>query len=513
MKPITKITLIAFLWMLVISSGSIPGDTIARLQMTHAWWTGTEEISLPADYQPKSRLENIGVIGRDNKRYIPYDVGQSLLMLPGDWLGSQLHNFLPGQDEAFLRNLVVNFSIFIPLNVAVVVACYQFLKLLNFGETLAAISSIIWLVSTTVFHYAQVHQQNNQILLFTLLGYATALTSVIQRKSFFAILSGLSLGFAIIIRTSSIFHVLTVFLFLIGCVAYNNQKKIEIVKFAGLWSVGFIPMIFLGRCLDFWRYGSFFITGQTLVKTQLNTNPLLAKLPPLPDNYPFINSPIVGIWGTLFSPAKSIFIYDPLLIPCLVLGVIFWKRFSPYIQWYLISCAINFGIHLVFYSSLDFWHGDAAWGARYHLTSIHLLFIPLVPVFIEYLLHSQKIIRWLLASILIISIGFQSISLVLRPSSEAGRIYFATPQSFIKSRLSERLVNISCLVNSSFYPDCPSRLKETQSEPLIYKVSLLPFNFTNGRKPILVIWGILLVMAVVSTVKLWFSSMKKLKKI
>jgi hypothetical protein len=36
---------------------------MARLQIAHAWWTDTQEISYNPKESPKSRLDNIGVLG------------------------------------------------------------------------------------------------------------------------------------------------------------------------------------------------------------------------------------------------------------------------------------------------------------------------------------------------------------------------------------------------------------------------------------------------------------------
>ena len=51
--------------------------------------------------------------------------------------------------------------------------------------------------------------------------------------------------------------------------------------------------------------------------------------------------------------ASEMVVKDPLLLPCLVLAIIFWKSFSPYIQWYLVSGILNLSLHIVLTSRLD----------------------------------------------------------------------------------------------------------------------------------------------------------------
>jgi hypothetical protein len=259
-----------------------------------------------------------------------------------------------------------------------------------------------------------------------------------------------------------------------------------------------MPLILLGRVMDYFRFGSFWTTGATLARQQWHTDPIFSGLPEVPANFPFTNPPWVGIWGVLLSPAKSIFIYDPLLLPCLVLGIVLWRKLTPYLQWYLVTAILNLCLHIAFYSRLDFWHGDAAWGARYHVTSVHLLLIPLIALFIQHLLGVKGVRRWVISGVIVLAILVQITSLVFRPSADTGRIYGASPSSFTKFRLGERIQNIVCLVNPSFSQDCPRRLGVNQ-EPLIQKVALLPFSFTQSRGLVLMLWGSVLIAAIAST--------------
>ncbi|GET37508.1 hypothetical protein [Microseira wollei] len=503
MKTLIKVALIA-LWCTAVNPGPIYGDSLLRLNMAHAWWTGTEEISLPPNHKPKSRISIVGVLGAGGKRYIPYEVGQSMLMLPGDWLGTQLHQVFPQIELSFLRRIVVSFLIFIPINVAAVVSCFWLLRLFDFEERLAGIASITWLLSTTVFNYAQVPSQNNQVLLFVTLGYIAALVCVRRGRPHLALFSGLALGTALLIRATGIIHVLTVFLFVVGCIVYQSRDKFKVLQVAGFWIVGFIPLALLGRVFDYIRYGSFWTSGQSLSVKQWATDPIFSGLPDLPANYPWITPPLVGIWGVLFSPAKSIFIYDPLLLPCLVLLIVMWKKMSPYIQWYLIGGIFDLILHIILTSRLDFWHGDAAWGARYHVTSVHLLLIPLIALFIQRILLVRGLTQWLMRGFLVLAIVVQISSVILRPSVESGPVVFATVPSHLVFRLGERVTNIACLINSSFSNQCKAKLYYNVNGPLIKKVSLLPFSFTKGRNLVFIVWGLVLIMAIVTTVSFCF---------
>ncbi|MEP0869331.1 hypothetical protein NDA01_05925 [Trichocoleus desertorum AS-A10] len=512
-KTILTIALIASLWAIAVTSDTIGLDTDLRLQMAHAWWTGTEEVIITPDMTPKVRGDiRFGVMGAGGKRYIAYEVGQSMLMLPGDWVGTQLHRLFPAIDSFQWRTLAVNFLIFIPLNAAAVVACFWLLRLFNFDEQVAGLTSATLFLATTVLHYAQIPQHNNQLLLLVTLGYAAALAYIHHRQRYFVLLSGLALGAALLIRSTSTLHVVTVLLFLASCEFYQSRNLTKTAQAVCFWFVGFLPLALLSRILDYWRYGNFWATGKFVEQQQLTTDPVWQGLPDLPANYPLINHPSIGILGALFSPAKSIFLYDPLLIPCLILGVVLWRKLHPFLKFYLVAGVINLGLHLLAYSRFVFWHGDAAWGARYHVTSVHLLLIPLLALFIQRLLYSRKLTAWVMRGLIVLAIAIQLTSVAMPRQMEETQTLVGAPGSRLQFRLGQRAINIACLANSSISDRCPSQLPPKISDHLkeYNVISLLPFSFSQQAKtqptlaPIAktlwVIWGVVVAIAIVSTV-------------
>lgn len=513
LKTILTIALIAWLWAIAVTSDTLGLDTDLRLQMAHAWWTGTEEVIITPDMRPKVRGDiRFGVMGTGGKRYIAYEVGQSMLMLPGDWVGTQLHRLFPAIASFQWRALAVNFLIFIPLNVAAVVACFWLLRLFNFDQQVAGLTSATLFLATTVLHYAQIPQHNNQLLLLVTLGYATALAYVHHRQGYFVVLSGLALGTALLIRSTSTLHVITVLLFLASCKLYQSRSLAKTAQAVFFWFVGFLPLAFLSRILDYWRYGNFWATGKFVEQQQLATDPLWKGLPDFPVNYPLINHPSIGILGPLFSLAKSIFLYDPLLIPCLVLGVVLWRTLHPFIKFYLVAGVINLGLHLLAYSRFVFWHGDSAWGARYHVTSVHLLLIPLLALFIQRLLHSRRLKAWVMRGLIVLAIAIQLISVAMPRQMEEIQTLVGAPGSRLQFRLGQRVMNLACLANSSISDRCPSQLPPKISDHLkeYNVISLLPFSFSQQAstqptlapiaKVLWVIWGVIVAIAIVSTV-------------
>src|SRR5438445_12281165 len=107
-SPRFLLCVIAGLLAFVVQSGELgSADTMHRLQTAHAFWA-SEPAVFPNEYP------EFGVHGRGGKLYDWYGIGQPLLLLPGDILGTFLER-LPifadynGTDPT-VRNIVVTYA-------------------------------------------------------------------------------------------------------------------------------------------------------------------------------------------------------------------------------------------------------------------------------------------------------------------------------------------------------------------------------------------------------------------
>lgn len=515
MKIVLKLALVTLLWLLTITSGDMGSlDTELRLQMAHAWWTGTEEVQVSPDITPIVRGDiRFGVEGADSNRYIAYETGQSFLMLPADWIGTQLHRFWPLFSEQTARNIAVNILTFIPVNLALVLTTYWLLRLFSFTTNVSVSGGLLLLLGTTALHYAQVHQHNNQLLLLTLLGYATAIKYLQTQQWKWSFLSGLVLGIAIWIRVTSVIHAVSVLLFLLGAILWREKRFRILLKSLIPWVMGILPILIFSRYIDYLRFGDFFASGKSIEQLQLATDPMWEGLPQLPENYPLINDIHVGILGPLFSPAKSIFIYDPLLIPCLVIAIFTWRKLSPLLRLYLGTVVLNLMLHLAAYSQFVFWHGDSAWGARYHVTSVHLILVPLLGLFLNRLLTTSQIRRWIVGGIITVAILAQLVSISMPMNLEIFQKQVGVPGTRFDLRLLQRSINVTCLVHSSFSRSCVEQNPDSQAFLEDFNhLYFLPFNLaqnsdevkssTTLRGFLYFAWFVILVGAILSTANL-----------
>ncbi len=526
MTTARKITLLALLWLIFVNPGSITNlDTERRLNMSHAWWTRTEE-SFPG---------NKVVIKINGKNYIPYDLGQSMLMLPGDWLGDKLGQDLDNKKERqYFREAVVSFLIFVPINLLAVITCFKFLQLVGYSERIAGLSSIVWLLGTSVLFYSSFHQQNNQILLFVLISYQAALAYVLKEKKSLAILSGASLGIAFLIRITSILYAVSVLIFLIGCVFSKRKLKssfFKAFKALTLWMTGLIPFILLERILTYIRYGDW-----TATSTSLHLQ-IYSKASSLSDPNAIVEGANKGfsflklltkvqpeaLLAPLFSPEKSIFLYDPLVLPCLILFFVCQRFLSQYIKLYVTTVIIGFLLHIYIYSWTSNWITDGVWGARYHITSVHLLLIPLIPLLVRGAVKQVKkttnlyqlALRWIARIIIVIAILIQFASISLHFSLEATQQTLGVGSRF---HIVQRFDNIFAKINranqnSLYLPKIKNSADKTALKnklrwdflPFLYQNDLKNDSSLNKFMPVLFgVWALIFLLAAIATAWMFF---------
>jgi hypothetical protein len=180
------------------------------------------------------------------------------------------------------------------------------------------------------------------------------------------------------------------------------------------------------------------------------------------------------------------------------LGIILFNKLTPYIRIYFISSIFALVFHIILTSKLDFWHGDGSWAARYHVTSVHLLLVPLIALLILEMLSINRLKRWLISSLVVLSILVQFASLVFDPSVNSGVVIFAEPKSFLRFRLAERIDSVSCLIGLSRSQSCLTGENYNKSN-LAVRVYFWPLKSNKAQGLLWQIWGFLLITALIST--------------
>jgi hypothetical protein len=362
-------------------------DTAHRLQTAHSFWTSTPPV-YPNEYP------EFGVHGRNGSIQSWFGIGQSLLLLPADVVGTYLER-LPafadynGNDPG-VRTIFVSYTVSMFLTIMTALVCFRFLRHLNFGTKYSIAGTLALLLMTTHLHYTQNLQENNYIFLLTLTGLLYQLKWLRTGKTRALIIGSAAFGLNLLTRITTGMDLLAGGLFILLVMWFENVDRKEFLRRCRDYLAGALPVylffILLDRLYQFYRFGSFFNTYIGLVTVETK-----ARMPGLPASYPWTTPFETGFFGALFSPEKSIFLFDPLLILMLALALVAWRRFSATVKAYTVTMALLLLAYLSFYARYFAWAGDDAWGDRYVSTTVELAALLAVPLLLRY--HRQ-LSRW-----------------------------------------------------------------------------------------------------------------------
>ena len=387
--PIFLMILAAGLLAVVVQSGDLGSvDTVRRLQTTHSFWTSEPPV-LAGDYP------DFGLRGRDGRIYAWYGIGQSLLMLPTDIVGTYVERLPVFHDyngnDPRVRDIFVAYSTNILINILTALVCLRFLTLLNFSQKQSVAGVLALLFCTTHLHYTQNMMENNYILLLTLTGFTFQFDWFRNGNLRSLVIGSAALGLNLLTRLTTGLDLLAAGAFLLFVTWPHRApgknwwgKIVAYIKISGpIYGFFFV----LDRFYQYYRFGSFFDTYVSVFATQQK-----ALHPELPANYPFEVPFHVGFFGALFTPEKSIFFFDPLLVLTIVLSVVLWKRFSPEMRAYLITTFLLLLGYLCFYARYTVWSGDSAWGDRYVSTAVQFVAFISVPLLLRYRTQAGRLL-------------------------------------------------------------------------------------------------------------------------
>lgn len=348
-------------------------DIGPRLRATHWLWTGEMHTPSPAVVtDPTAWRWPAGVPGRDGVLHPWFGIGQSLLMLPADVVATAAGMLVPQLKSERGRTLVVSyvtFPLFHGLGVAV-----AFLVLLALGvpRAEATLGAILLLVATTYLWHVQNIQENTQQFLFTAAGCWAVLQWSRTREPRWLTIAAACVGFNLLIRVTTMADVVGVGLFalMLGWTRPGSLKAI-VIRFA--------PVVFgyvvIDRLYHWVRFGTITDTYMARLGEQMRLlNPQMSPL------HPFEGSFADGFLGVFLSPAKSVFIYDPLLV--LTLGLVIWHWRKLPFEWraYVVAMSAILVMTAAGYATYYNWEGEASWGNRFTTTPVFGLALLAVPL-------------------------------------------------------------------------------------------------------------------------------------
>src|ERR1700744_122090 len=346
--PLSLLLTVTALFTFLIQSGELgTSDTTHRLQVAHSLWTGQPQV-FPYEYP------DFGLHGRGGRLYAWYGIGQSLLMLPADLVGSAASHlpiwrkYVHSAEDPAIRSILVSISTNVLVNVLTALAAFRLLGLFGFSEAESVAGVLSLLCATTHLHYAQNMAENNYILLLTITGFALQykwLTTGNRRALFWG---SAALGLNLLTRVTTAMDLFAAGCFILLAALFSRDGKdgrgssdlglgiaSERPVLATLreYLRGSLPIyavfLVIDRIYQYVRFGSWTNTYVAIFareKRQMD--------PTLPASFPFNRGWFEGVFHSgflvpFFMPEKSIFLFDPMFLLALVQTALLWKRLSP----------------------------------------------------------------------------------------------------------------------------------------------------------------------------------------
>jgi len=383
--PLFLLCLTAGLLAFVVQSGELgTSDTTHRLQVTHWLWTSEPQV-LPYEYP------EFGVHGRDGHLYSSYGIGQSLLMLPADLVGTWIERrpiFSDYGDDPAVRSIVVSYTTSILLNVLTALVAFRLLGQLGFSTKESVAGVLALMFCTTHLHYTQNMMENNYIMLLTLTGFSFQY-EWLRTANQSALFSGsCALGLNLLTRLTTGLDLVATGVFVLLVLWFDraeserqggHQLWWRLLAYCKITAPVYLVFLLADRAYQFFRFGSF-----TNTYLSVSARERLQIDPTLPANYPWSTPFHTGFLGPLFQPEKSVFLFDPLLVLTIFLLASLWKRLTPDVRAYGTSSLLLVLAYICFYAKCTFWSGDFAWGDRYVSTSVELVTLVAVPLLMRY---------------------------------------------------------------------------------------------------------------------------------
>ena len=406
-SPVFLLALTAGLSAFVIQSGELgTADTTHRLQAAHSFWT-SEPAVFPDEYP------EFGIHGRGGRLYGWYGIGQSLLMLPADIVGTKLEQlpvFANYDVDPGVRSIVVCYSTNILINVLTALVCFRFLRLLRFStpESVAGVMALLF--CTTHLHYTQNMMENNYIMLLTLAGLRFQYEWLLTGSGRALLVGSTALGLNLLTRLTTALDLLAGGVFLLLVLWFDGVRGRALwqrfVTYAKTATPVYVFFVLIDRWYQYYRFGSF---TNTYVSVFAREARMLN--PSLPANYPWELPFHVGFFGALFKPEKSIFLFDPLLLLTILVSVLAWTQFPRDVKAYVITAWLLLLAYICFYAKYTVWSGDFAWGDRYVSSAAELAAFISVPLLLRYRVQLTQLVWWVGTALIVVSCAIQLASL------------------------------------------------------------------------------------------------------
>jgi hypothetical protein len=362
-----------FLLYALTSPGHVQGDTEIR-------WAVATRLVETGWFDLAPGTTHLYVEGDDGRRYSFFGLGQSLSFVPFVIAGKALAHLPLGGGAGVLGPFLASI-LFFPLCGALAVAVlHALVRDCSRDARAASLVAILFGSATMHWHHSVNTYEASQVSLLLL----TCLWA--GRRAWHGsgwgapLLAMGAAGLALLFRLPSV--IMTAPLLLTIVIADLRGRRdgaavqARLAQWIGAGLAGVLPFVALVAVYNTLRFGAPLETGYDALVGVWSFDEAGNRLLKV-ESLPLFGTPWhEGFLGMLFSPGKSVFLYNPLLCATVPGIALLWRR------WRAMALAVGLvvGTNVAFHSKYLYWSGDVAWGPRYLADTLGIWCLALFPL-------------------------------------------------------------------------------------------------------------------------------------
>ncbi len=480
-----------FLLYLATSCGDLIVDSEIR-------WAVAERIVDTGRFDLAPGTTNLISLGKDGAQYSRYGPGQSVCLTPfvvaGRWLATLP---LPVSGTADMIGQFLASTIFFPICGA---AAVLLVSAIAFEATndrwLGRWTAVIFGAATMHWHHTVSTSEESQVAVCVLLSLWGVQRAWKRGGWRYPLLVCSAMGLGLCFRLTSLMISVPMGLVAVGYDLLACSPRTERRRRLGNWAlavlIGLGPFAAFLSVLNVVRFGAPWNTGAT-------------------SGHLSFESPWALAWaGMLFSPGKSVFLFNPVLLLAAFGFVRLWRSHRGL----ALIVATTFASTSIFHAKYTYWAGDPTWGVRYLASSMGICVLAVTPC-----LRFRRRGR-LTASLVVLSVCIQIASIVYNYGLEffqdcrQGTIPGAYVWRPAESQLIRRFRNLALdMAGHPNYASIPpptdkqgwyASVASRESVRRMHVVNIFPFKareFTGSERlfhTLLGLWGAALLMLALS---------------
>jgi hypothetical protein len=296
------------------------------------------------------------------------------------------NSFDPALKDYISRYAVVSMNVLITALWCVLI--YKLGVLFEFSSKVSVVLSLIFGLATIAWPYSKYFFSEPALGFFISLSLYCLFKFANSRKAKALFFSGLSLGIAITVKLAIAAIIPSYLVYLV--LKFKNLSLKSMVRNLSIFIFSICSCLGLIAAYNFARFGNILETG-----------------------YPNLFEPKIiptGLYGLLFSPGRSIFVFQPVIIFTIFVIKEFYRKHKPETM----LLASIFLIYLFILSSWQGWDGGLCWGSRYLLPFIPFWILPLGIVVQKILRQGAKLLKAGFLGLFLLSALFQLPAVLLR---------------------------------------------------------------------------------------------------